>query len=83
MTVMVDASFLPTGVVLEVNGTLEDACWLCHNKDTKYINLAKLDTPLKALLRKAKVLNKALFTDLAYTHGFINDTWTKKSRLKI
>lgn len=47
ITVWMDASSLATGEELEVNGDiLMDACWLCQNFDSHYIN--KLDATIRA-----------------------------------
>lgn len=50
MNVWVDASFVATGVILEVDGNvIEDASWLRPVGDGKHINLAELDATIKGV----------------------------------
>ena len=85
LDVWVDASSLATGVSLEHDGAVvEDASWLCKERDMQHINLAELDVVLKgmnmALMWEATKLK--IHTDSACVHKSVTDTLTGKARVR-
>ena len=85
LSVWVDASSLTTSVSLVYDGAVvEDACWLCPEKESQHINLAELNAIIKGInlviLWKATTLH--LFTDSACVHKWISDTLTGKVRVR-
>ena len=85
MNVLVDASSLAIGVLLEKNGAvIEDTCWLRSMNHAAHINLAELDAVLKdinqALQWGVKVLH--VRTDSLCMYHWVSDTFSGKSRVR-
>ena len=85
LDVWVDSSSVATGASLEHDGAVvEDASWLCKERDTQHINLAELDAVLKginmALMWEATILH--IHTDSACVHKWVTDTLTGKARVR-
>ena len=72
-------------MLLEYDGAVvEDACWLCPEKESQHINLAELNAIIKGinLVILWKMTTLHLFTDSACVHKLISDTLTDKARVQ-
>ena len=82
ITVWVDASWVATGVALEMNRTvIKDACWLYPTNHAQHINLAELNAALKRvnLALQWEVIVLHWVTDSACMHRWIANTLTGKA----
>ncbi|KFD68333.1 LOW QUALITY PROTEIN: hypothetical protein M514_19379 [Trichuris suis] len=80
----VDASVLALDVVLEVNGAIiEDAAWL-RSDDGQHINMAQLDAVIKDLNLGLswQMKDVELMTDSLTVHRWLNDSLSRRMRLK-
>ena len=85
LSVWVNASSLATGVLFAYDGAeVEDACWLCPEKNSQLINHAELDAIMKGiyLVILWKMTTLHLFTDSGCVHKWILDTLTGKARVR-
>jgi len=80
-----DASGIAYGVVLESGGhTIEDRSWLRKKDDTRHINVAELESVIKALTLATEwnVRNVQLLTDSKTVVGWLHTVLSNTHRLK-